>query len=215
MAKEETVRSDTVKQNVSFFRDEIQSTALDRSQALAPNHHLTPTPRIFKQVIFRELKSPHITKLHPDARVLLSGIPGSRNDLKADLREIDEAGVDFILCLAREGELGDYGRIMGSLPYDTLRWYHCPTPPSCGAEAEGALKQAIDEVIHMLLEGRTVLIHCQAGQIRTGCAAASLLVLLGSSREEASIAVEDAGSFPFNDGPLPLLDVVVSSIRSR
>jgi len=197
------------------MRDEIQSNALDRSQALAPNHHLTPTPRIFKQVTFRELKSPHITKLHPDARVLLSGIPGSRNDLRADLREIEEAGVGFILCLAREGELGDYGRIMGSLPYDTFRWYHCPTPPSCGAEAEGALKLALDEVIQTLIHGGTVLIHCQAGQIRTGCAAASLLVLLGSSLEQASVAVEEAGSFPFDDGPLPLLEVIASSIRSR
>jgi|GEM_PF-6526829 len=164
---------------------------------------------------FRELKSPFIHRLHPSARVLLSGLPGSRNDLGADLRDIRAAGIVLILCLARDGELGAYGKTMSSSSDGTLRWLHCPTNPSCGAEAGHELKLALDEVIQTLIQGSTVLIHCQAGQIRTGCAAASLLVLLGSSLEQASVAVEEAGSFPFDDGPLPLLEFIVSSIRSR
>lgn len=155
---------------------------------------------------FRELASPRISKLHPAARVLLSAIPGSQADLGADLRAIDDAGIRLVLCLVREGELGSYGKAMAARTDGTFRWHHCPTPAACGTGTEIALRHSLAEVIVELKHGHTVLIHCQLGQVRTGCAAAALLVLLGADPKEAGIALETAGSFPFEGGPLPLFE---------
>ena len=160
---------------------------------------------------FRELQSPHIRKLHPDAKVFLSAIPGARTYLQKDLRDIESAGIAFILCLVRNGELGTYGKTMASRIHTSPIWYHCPTPSSCGAETEEALREALTAMIEILKLGHTALIHCQAGEIRTGCAAACLLVLLGVSPTEAANAVHSAGSFPFEDGPLPLFDAFCSA----
>jgi hypothetical protein len=169
------------------------------------------TTQASPEMTFRELHSPLIRKLHPSAKVLLSAIPGGRADLQTDLRDIQSAGIAFILCLVRSSELGTYGKTMASRSHETPTWCHCPTSPSCGAEAENALRHSLASLVEILRLGRTVLIHCQAGQIRTGCAAASLLVLLGASPGEAASAVETAGSFPFEDGPLPLFDAFCSS----
>lgn len=167
--------------------------------------------RATPEMTFRELQSPLLQQLHPGAKVLLSAIPGGRADLQQDLRDIESAGIAFILCLLRDGELGTYGKTMTSRTQDSPIWCHCPTPSSCGAETENALRHALAAMIEMLQRGCTVLIHCQAGEIRTGCAAACLLVLLGASPAEAAGAVQSAGSFPFEDGPLPLFNAFCSS----
>jgi len=175
-----------------------------------PIRHM-PATREIQEMTFRELKFPLLHKLHPGAKVLLSAIPGARNDLQQDLREIEAAGIAFILCLVRNSELGTYGKTMTSRTRESLVWCHCPTPSSCGAENENTLRQALAAMIDLLRRGRTVLIHCQAGEIRTGCAAACLLVLLGASPKEAAGAVQSAGSHPFEDGPLPLFNAFCSS----
>lgn len=163
------------------------------------------------KVTLRELQSPRIQALHSQARVLLCRIPGAEGDLAADLATIEEAGVDLILCLVREGELGNYGRAAGDADRWRFRWHHCPTPASCEEASAPALRAALEEAISTLKEGRTLLIHCQYGQVRTGCAAAALLVFLGASPQEATKAVESAGSFPFQDGPLALFDCLCES----
>ncbi len=171
----------------------------------------SPATRPIREMTFRELQSPLLRQLHPGAKVLLSAIPGARADLQQDLREIEAAGITFILCLVRNGELGTYGKTMTSRTHESPVWCHCPTSSSCGAENESALRHALAAMIDLLRRGRTVLIHCQAGEIRTGCAAACLLVLLGASPEEAAVAVQSAGSHPFEDGPLPLFNAFCSS----
>lgn len=167
---------------------------------------------LFRNVKFRELTSPRIRELHPQAAVLLSEVPGSVNSVEADLSIIEHSEVRFILCLLREAELGTYGKKLQACASDRFRWHHCPIPVSCGLETETALRAGLHALIEELKLGHKVLIHCQLGQVRTGCAAASLLVLLGADAQEAITTVESAGSFAFDDGPLPLFDSFCSPI---
>ena len=160
----------------------------------------------------RELNSPRIQNLHPRAKVLLSAIPGAGEPLAEDLRAIENAGVDRVLCLVRGGELGQYGKAVAGGDRSNFRWDHCPTPANCDAAYAPALRESLSNAISTLKEGRTLLIHCQYGQVRTGCAAASLLVLLGANRQEATVAVEAAGSFPFREGALPLFEALCESV---
>lgn len=160
---------------------------------------------------FRELQSRHLHALHPEAKVLLSAVPGGQNDLSSDLAAIEAAGVDLVLCLLRDGELGSYGRTVTGAGGRKFRWQHCPLPASCGDENAEALRASLGDAILALETGQTLLIHCQLGQVRTGCAAASLLALLGASPQEAANAVEAAGSLPFSDGPLPLFDAICAA----
>lgn len=48
--------------------------------------------------------------------MLLSAVPGGQNDLSCDLAEIEAAGVDLVLCLARDGELGAHARTVTKSP---------------------------------------------------------------------------------------------------
>lgn len=160
---------------------------------------------------FRELHSQLICNLPPSARVLFSAIPRACAELQGDLQEIQSAGIAFILCLVRNDEIGTHGKTTASKRQESPIWCHCRTSSSCGAENENALRHSLASLIDMLRRGRTVLIHCQAGEIRTGCAAACLLVLLGAGPREAASALETDGSFSFEDGPLPLFDAFCSS----
>jgi protein-tyrosine phosphatase len=66
----------------------------------------------------------------------------------------------------------------------------------------------MDHLRHMataLQSGESVLIHCELGQVRTGCAATLLLTLFGVDLDEALATVRMAGSDPEVFDPAPML----------
>jgi protein-tyrosine phosphatase len=56
-----------------------------------------------------------------------------------------------------------------------------------------------------LHNGESVLIHCEMGQVRTGCAATLLLTLFGVDLDEALATVRMAGSDPEVFDPVQML----------
>ena len=64
---------------------------------------------------------------------------------------------------------------------------------------------ALVPLIENLRNGESLMIHCQYGEVRTGCAAAALLILLGMKFDKALAAVRDAGSDPDCIDEAPLL----------
>jgi protein-tyrosine phosphatase len=64
------------------------------------------------------------------------------------------------------------------------------TPVHAGLER--AYRELVERVVSDLKEGETVVVHCQGGYGRSGLVAASVLVALGYSTEEAIRAVQEA-----------------------
>jgi protein-tyrosine phosphatase len=64
------------------------------------------------------------------------------------------------------------------------------TPAYAGLER--AHRELVEQVVSQLREGKTVVVHCQGGYGRSGLVAASVLVALGYSTEEAIRAVQEA-----------------------
>jgi hypothetical protein len=124
-------------------------------------------------------------------------MPGRQRGLVNDLAEIDAAGIGHVLCLLSQGEISTslyFDLIEGG--YLKAEFHHCPLSSACRAEQKPELTKALGPLIENLRNGESLLIHCQYGEVRTGCAATALLILLGLGFEEALAAVRAAGSDP-------------------
>lgn len=123
-----------------------------------------------------------------------------------DLAEINAAGLEHVLCLLSLSEIST------SFYFDLVEggnfkatFHHCPLISSCPADQKAALTAALVPMIENLQNGASLMIHCQYGEVRTGCAAAALLILLGLEFDDALAAVRAAGSDPESVGEAPLL----------
>lgn len=155
--------------------------------------------------MIRPIHLPESLGLPSESRVFLSEMPGRQRGFVNDLAEINAAGIGHVLCLLSQGEIGT------SLYFDLIadgylkaEFHHSPLSSAFRAEQKPELTEALGPLIENLRNGESLLIHCQYGEVRTGCAAAALLILLGLGFEEALAAVRAAGSDPeaFQKAPL-------------
>jgi len=156
--------------------------------------------------MLRTLELPASLGLPSEARVFLSEMPGRRDSLINAMRGIDAAGIDHVLCLLAHGEVStsDYFDLVAQ-GYLKATFHHCPLSSACPADQKAALIAALVPLIENLQNGASLMIHCQYGEVRTGCAATALLILLGLGFEEALAVVRAAGSDPESVGEAPLL----------
>ena len=156
--------------------------------------------------MLRPLQLPASLGLPSESRVFLSEMPGRRDSLINAMRGIDATGVDHVLCLLGHGEVStsDYFDLIAR-GYLKAKFHHCPLSSACPADKKPALTAALLPLIENLRNGESLMIHCQFGEARTGCAAVALLILLGLEFDAALAAVRAAGSDPEAIGEAPLL----------
>ena len=132
-------------------------------------------------------------------RLWLHSMPGRLESWPSFLDEARLHGLDLVVCLNPLDEVEQlsprYHRAIseGSLPF---RWQHLPMRDfGLGADPT-AFRQGVEQLARSLSAGERVLVHCAAGQGRTGTVSACVLKTLGASREAALATVRAAGSNP-------------------
>jgi hypothetical protein len=156
--------------------------------------------------MLRPLPLPTRLNLPSESRVFLSEMPGRQRRTIEDLANINATGIDHVLCLTSAGDPSSYEYLdLIKQGYLKAKFHHCPLSSLSQIGSKPALADALGILIEHLRDGESVLIHCQYGQVRTGCAAAALLILLGQEFEDALATVRAAGSDPEFDDEAPLL----------
>ena len=160
--------------------------------------------------MLRPLPIPTSLGLPIQSRVFLSEMPGRRQEITKDMDAIHTEGIDHVLCLLSHGEVSsrEYFELINR-GYLKANFHHCPLNSACPADQKPDLTAALEPLIENLRNGESVMIHCQFGEVRTGCAAAALLILLGLDFDEALSAVRCAGSDPECVDEAPLLRAYV------
>lgn len=131
----------------------------------------------------------------------LCSMPGRFESMDVFFREIEEAGVDHVLCLVSDDEISrkspNYlvalqagGLQLEGRQVDVLR---CEIP-DYGILKKDTLVQTLDEVISYLKDGKSVVIHCAAGHGRTGMVSVLLLARMSVPLERAMEIIRHAGS---------------------
>jgi hypothetical protein len=157
--------------------------------------------------LLRQLSLPRHADLPGGAKVFLREKPGRTGDIQGELAEIDGQGVAHVLCLLTENELNTSSSYRDALKGGHLsaKFHHCPLQTSCSIEDKPRLIGHLRDIAAALHSGESVLIHCESGQVRTGCAAALLLTLFGVGLDKALATVRTAGSDPEAFDPVPML----------
>ncbi|MCJ7715956.1 MAG: dual specificity protein phosphatase family protein [Anaerolineales bacterium] len=140
-------------------------------------------------------------KLRPEisGKLYLHSMPGRLEPLDSFLYKASRHEIDLVVCLAADEEISrlspEYSlRIQeDSFPFERIVFvindYGIPLDINSFLEFVTYLAQSINA-------GQSVLIHCAAGIGRTGLAAASIMMQLGYSIQEAISSIYDAGSNP-------------------
>jgi hypothetical protein len=157
-------------------------------------------------MMLRPLHLPTSLNLPGKSRVFLSEMPGRQRRTVDDLADVDATGIDHVLCLTGLGDSSSYEYLeLIKQGYLKAKFHHCPLSSLSAVRSKPVLADALGILIEHLRDGESVLIHCQYGEVRTGCAAAALLILLGLEFEDALATVRAAGSDPEFDDEAPLL----------
>lgn len=126
-------------------------------------------------------------------------MPGRFEPLDDFLDEIEDAGIEHILCLCSDEEIAEkspeYLEAIrcGTIPAQI--WQH-QIPDHGVPDQPFEILQAVESMKQVLIQGESVLIHCAAGIGRTGMVAILLLSRLGMSLRIATRSVGQAGSSP-------------------
>ena len=158
----------------------------------------------------RKLLQPIIllrTPINETARIILSGAPGlviedngalSLNEeaLEAEMSRLASHGVEILVALVEDGELHPvaYDDIADAANLFGIGSIRLPIPdfqaPSSGQEQHWqAIRKRAQQVFS---RGHSVAFHCLAGIGRSSMMAASLLVHLGMTPDEALYAIRQA-----------------------
>lgn len=136
--------------------------------------------------------------LAPPGRLALAAGPGTGfRSVEQDLDTIAELGFDAVFCLQTNDELGSVERgdsmasraaALEALGIDayffTVADFHAFEPED--------LRECLDVLTQCLNDDQSVLVHCWAGQGRTGTVAACALIDRGASSEDALAHVRRA-----------------------
>ena len=136
--------------------------------------------------------------LAPPGRLALAAGPGTGfRSVEQDLDTIAELGFDAVFCLQTNDELGSVERgdsmasratALEALGIDayffTVADFHAFEPKD--------LRECLDVLTQCLDDDQSVLVHCWAGQGRTGTVAACALIDRGASSEDALAHVRRA-----------------------
>jgi ADP-ribosyl-[dinitrogen reductase] hydrolase len=120
------------------------------------------------------------------------GMTGSWNrDLETDIAATKSSGYSALVTLMEEHELKYYGVPKAHMESITksheLDWFFLPIQDVDipDAEFEQAWKVAGRQLISLLTNGQSIVVHCRGGLGRSGTIAARLLVELGIDPDEA------------------------------
>jgi len=132
-------------------------------------------------------------------RLWLASMPGRWEPWPEFVDEAGRAELGLIVCLTEAEEIEaaspryraaiDAGELPG-------RWLHAPVRNFGVPDDAADFRAAVESVAQALAQGESVLLHCAAGQGRTGTTAACVLKRLGLPAAEALRRVRDAGSNP-------------------
>lgn len=133
-------------------------------------------------------------------RLGMTAAPGRKEPgtLEADLKKLKEKeGADILISLVEheEYEAVGVGELIERARAAGLEVLHLPIPDGgtpAYAGVEERHRKLVDEIVEALEGGRTVVIHCLGGMGRTGLVAATVLVALGYSAQEAIRFVQEA-----------------------
>ena len=146
-------------------------------------------------------------------QLLLTAMPGSVTPLQATLSDLETAGASCLLCLNGDTELKmrspEYHAAIHakSLPLQHLSFPIVDFGTPSNHEGYLAMIRGLAERIR---NGEVIAVHCAAGIGRTGLTAASLLMALGLSRDEAIARVGAAGSHAEDPSQVAFLKDVVA-----
>jgi hypothetical protein len=161
--------------------------------------------------IFRRLPVPDGAGLPGSAQVFLSERPGGRGAIADQFAKIKTIGISKVWCLLTDSEWELAASYREAVAEGLLVAEHhrLPLRASCLANDKLRLEESLKLMVAALKSGESVLIHCEAGQVRTGCAAGALLMMLGLGLEDALAEVRAAGSDPEPFSPSDLLRAFV------
>lgn len=141
-------------------------------------------------------------------KLFLSSMPGYEEPLDVFLDQITDEQVGHILCLVSDDEIDELSPdYLSAINHDEIPakiWQH-EIPDHGMPENRVKLLQDIDCLRKLLAAGESVVIHCAAGEGRTGLVATMLLIRMGFSLPVASRTIEQAGSTPGSRKKLDLL----------
>jgi len=136
--------------------------------------------------------------LESPGRLALSSGPGTgRHSVGRDLDTVAELGFDAVFCLQTNAELNGVERgdsvdnRTDALAERGIDAYFFPVDDFHAFEPED-LRRLLDVLTECLDDGQTVMVHCWAGQGRTGTVAACALIDRGFSPEDALAHVRGA-----------------------
>jgi protein-tyrosine phosphatase len=134
-------------------------------------------------------------------QLYLHSMPSRYEDWDKFVSKVHFRGIDFIVCLASEGEIKKKSpvyaeaRSNNTLTCQTRDFpiddYSVPQPA-----VRSKFKKFIEMIAGDLRSGKNVLIHCGAGNGRTGTVSVCILLELGIGDVEAKYIVMRAGSHP-------------------
>lgn len=124
-----------------------------------------------------------------EARLGLTILPGRADrerNLESDLSDLQDQGVDSVLCLVPQDELEQYGvdELLDRYRATGFALKHLPVVDQMVCSVQ-ELAEAVEWVSKEIDSGRSVLAHCVGGLGRSGFAVAGYLVSQGLEAQEA------------------------------
>ena len=142
-------------------------------------------------------------------KIYLTSMPGRAGDYISDRAQIEQVGVDTVLCLSPMDEVESRSRdYAGAIKSHLVHWKQVMLPMEDFGTSNDrdAWLAEITSLARHVNEGGVLMVHCYAGIGRTGTAATCLLMALGLRRSDAMRTVYMAGSNPEDPRQRQLID---------
>eukprot|EP01129_Flabellula_baltica_P003748 TRINITY_DN13483_c0_g1_i1.p1 TRINITY_DN13483_c0_g1~~TRINITY_DN13483_c0_g1_i1.p1 ORF type:complete len:330 (+),score=35.05 TRINITY_DN13483_c0_g1_i1:100-990(+) len=127
------------------------------------------------------------------ARIGMSMCPGRnkkiwRRSLDADIEYLEELNIDVVVSLVTNTELNamNITELLPKVQSRNMEAIHLSIQDKWIPQSMEDFSTLIEVVLHRVLKGKTVLIHCNGGKGRTGLVTVALLMQLGMSQESAT-----------------------------